>query len=422
LKNQLQLERVETDSLRKHDQDKNRFIANISHEFRTPLTLTLGPLQDLRNGAYGKLKGSALDQIDLAIRNSRRLLRLVGQLMDLTRLENNKFELHLKSGNLSNYLKTLSEPFVPTAKRRGIRFIIDIPSQPIYALFDDEHFDKIIANLLSNAFKFTPRNGTVTLQLAEVDGVAKISIRDTGDGISEKHQQQLFERFYQVRKSETQPGTGIGLSIAKELTLLHGGNIDVTSEVGKGSNFIVLISTTRTINKAGIVPVSDTAELQSDIELNREQNNQLMPQALDDESISENNIRKTILVVDDHADIRSYLRRHLDEMYNVSEASNGTEALSIVKNELPDLIISDVMMPDGDGFELLKQIRKNPEINFLPVILLTARVEAEDKLSGLGIGANDYITKPFNILEILIRIENLFKYQKRLQKKSMNLT
>jgi signal transduction histidine kinase/DNA-binding response OmpR family regulator len=416
LKNQLQLERVETDSLRKLDQEKNRFFTNISHEFRTPLTLTLGPLQDLRNGAHGKLTTGALDQIDLAIRNSRRLLRLVGQLMDLTRLENKKFELNMKPGNLSNYLETLSEPFIPTAKRHGISFIVDLPHQPIYARFDDEHFDKIIANLLSNAFKFTPKNGTVTLQLSEVDGVAEIRIRDTGSGISENHQQQLFERFYQVQKSEIQPGTGIGLSIAKELTLLHGGDIYVSSEVGKGSNFIVRISTTGTIKKAGIAPISETAELQSDIELNPEQNTQQLPQISDKDSDSENDIRKTILVVDDHADIRSYLGNHLSEIYNVSEAATGTEALSIINNELPDLVISDVMMPDGDGFELLKQIRQNPEINFIPVILLTAKVEAEDKLSGLGIGANDYITKPFNIQEILIRVENLFKNQKRLQR------
>lgn len=415
LKNQLEFEKVNTESLRKLHQEKNKFIANISHEFRTPLTLTLGPLQDLKNGAYGKLSNSALDQIDLAIRNSRRLLRLVGQLMDLTRLENKKFELHMTSGNLSNYLKTLSEPFVPTAKRRGISFVVDLPPKPIYALFDDAHFDKIIANLLSNAFKFTHKNGTVTLQLTEVQGMAEISIRDTGDGISEKHQKQLFDRFYQVQKSELQPGTGIGLSIAKELTLLHGGEIIVRSEIGKGSNFTVRISTTGIKEKTNNVTVPITIDLTSDGNSNHVQNIKTLPKTFDNVSDSENTIRKTILVVDDHSDIRSYLRNHLSKTYNVLEATNGTESLSIIHKELPDLIISDVMMPDGDGFELLKQIRKNPEISFLPVILLTAKVEAEDKLSGLGIGANDYITKPFNIREILLRIENIFKYQKRLQ-------
>lgn len=415
LKNQLEFEKIETESLRKLHQEKNKFIANISHEFRTPLTLTLGPLSDLKEGAYGKLSDGALEQIDLAIRNSRRLLRLVGQLMDLTQLENKKFKLQVKPGNLSNYLKTLSEPFEPTAKRKGINFVLDLPSQPIYALFDDAHFDKIIANLLSNAFKFTHKNGTVTLQLNDAGGLAEIKIHDTGDGISDHHQKQLFERFYQVQKSEIQPGTGIGLSIAKELTLLHGGEIDVKSEVAKGSTFTVRIPIISTLNKPDNEPISETSELPTFIKLEHEKNSDLLPHTSDIEFDSETNIRKTILVVDDHADIRSFLSNHLSQFYNVLEATTGKEALSIINKELPDLIISDVMMPDGDGFELLKQIRKNQAINFLPVFLLTAKVEAEDKLSGLGIGANDYITKPFNIREVLIRIDNLFKYQKRLQ-------
>lgn len=415
LRMEKKLTEKQAEKLRVLDQEKNRFFANISHEFRTPLTLTLGPLQDLRDGAYGQLTSDALSQVDLAIRNSRRLLRLVGQLMDLTRLENKKFELKLKSGNLSKYLKSVSEPFVPAAKRRGVRFIVDIPLQPVYARFDDDHFDKIIANLLSNAFKFTPENETVTLKLSEIDGIAEISVRDTGKGISEKNQRRLFDRFFQVQKSEMQPGTGIGLSIAKELTLLHGGTIDVHSEMGSGSNFVVRISTAGIIKKTVSAAISNTADLQSGNELTHDQDKQPSPQTPDEISDPESNIRKTILIVDDHADIRSYLHKHLGEIYNISEAATGNEALSIINNELPDLIISDVMMPDGDGFELLKQIRNEPEFNFLPVILLTARVEAEDKLSGLGIGANDYITKPFNIREVLIRIENLFKYQNRLK-------
>lgn len=415
----LRLEKRLTDQqaekLRFLDQEKNRFFANISHEFRTPLTLTLGPLQDLRNGTYGQLTPDALNQVNLAIRNSRRLLRLVGQLMDLTRLENNKFELSMKAGNLSNYLRTLSEPFVPTAKRSGIQFIVDLPNEPVFAQFDDEHFDKIIANLLSNAFKFTPENGTVTLQLTETDGVARISIQDTGKGISEIHRQRLFERFYQVEKSEMQPGTGIGLSIAKELTLLHGGTIDVISDVGNGSTFIVMISAAPSLLNMEGQTTPAIAGLRSDIETIHEKTDQAIALQATDDSEPEHAIRKTILVVDDHADIRNYLHKHLSEFYHIIEATSGTEAIAAINKELPDLIMSDVMMPDGDGFELLKKIRTNPETNFLPVILLTARVEAEDKLSGLGIGANDYITKPFNVREILIRIENLFNYQKRLK-------
>jgi len=394
--------------------EKNRFFANISHEFRTPLTLTIGPLSDLKTGKYGVLGPAAKQQIDLSLRNARRLLRLVGQLMDLARLENKKFELNLQTGNICRYLKTLSEPFEAAAIQKQIRFQVIIPEEPVFIKFDPGHFDKIVANLLSNAFKFTPENGEITLNIETHDGRAVISVADTGPGIEPQHLPRLFDRFYQIQKSELQPGSGIGLSLAKELAELHGGQIDVESTVGKGSRFSVMVplAVVADDSKQNTSIGDISADTPSDEAL-LDSAKQLVSSDLNDPDESLNQL-KSILIVDDHSDIRAYLKRHLEETYSIIEASSGNEAIEVLNDHLPDLIISDVMMPDGDGLALLKQIRSNPEIDFLPVILLTARAEAEDKLSGLNIGADDYITKPFDIREVLARLKGVFDQQKRL--------
>ena len=398
--------------------EKDRLFANISHEFRTPLTLTIGPLKDLQEGRYGTLSSGAYRQVELSLRNAQRLLRLVGQLMDLARLEAKKFELNLQAGNLGSYLHTVAEPFKSAADQKGIHFDIFIPGEPLFIKFDPGHFDKIIANLLSNAFKFTEPGGSVTFQLEKNENNAVITVEDTGRGISEEHLPRLFDRFYQIQKSEMQPGTGIGLSLAKELTELHGGRMEVESKPGRGSIFTIQMALVVQPELRETSP--EETEPVSVSESKLQHQTSLFIGDEDDIENDEEEFKKTILVVDDHAEIRLYLRKHLEDEYVVSEAASGIEALNRVNTRLPDLIISDVMMPDGDGFELLKLIRENPETNFIPIILLTARAEAEDKLSGLGFGANDYITKPFNMKEVLVRIKNLLSQQKRLKHYLLN--
>jgi len=414
----LRSEKIKTeqqaDQLKVLANEKNRFFANISHEFRTPLTLTIGPLSDLKSGKYGVLGPAAKQQIDLSLRNARRLLRLVGQLMDLSRLENKKFELNLQAGNICRYLNTLSEPFEAAAIQKQINFQVIIPEEPVFIKFDPGHFDKIVANLLSNAFKFTPERGEITLDVVAGDNHAVITVSDTGPGIEPRHLPRLFDRFYQIQKSELQPGSGIGLSLAKELTELHGGQIHVESSVGNGSKFSVhvplaIAASDRKLNNSKPNISSGTPNEEALLDSAK----QVVDDELDDPD-EDRNLLKTILIVDDHSDIRAYLTRHLQETYNIIEASSGNEAIKILNSHLPDLIISDVMMPDGDGFALLSQIRSDPEMNFLPIILLTARAEAEDKLSGLNVGANDYITKPFDIREVLARLKSIFDQQKRL--------
>jgi signal transduction histidine kinase/ligand-binding sensor domain-containing protein/DNA-binding response OmpR family regulator len=417
LRSEKKVTEIQTEQLKIISQEKDRLFANISHEFRTPLTLTIGPLKDLQDGRYGPLPPAAYHHIELSLKNAQRLLRLVGQLMDLTRLEAGKFELNTQIGNLCNYLQTVAEPFKVAAEQKQIHFNIYIPGEPLFAEFDPGHFDKITANLLSNAFKFTDPGGSVTIHLSSEKGNAVITVRDTGCGIPEDQLPHLFNRFYQIQKSEMQPGTGIGLSLAKELTELHGGSIEINSTFGKGSTFIVQIPMIELPGSFDSSPNEASQELTFESTLKSQPLSHESNQIVIDEA---RDFQKTILLVDDHPDIRLYLCKHLEEYYNIIEAASGNEAMKLVISELPDLIISDVMMPDGDGFELLKQIRENRETNYIPIVLLTARSEAEDKLSGLGFGANDYITKPFNVKELKVRVKNIFDQQKRLKHYLLN--
>ena len=412
LRKEKKITETQAEKLKQLDAEKSRFFANISHEFRTPLTLTIAPLENLDNPKYGVLTAEGKAQVDMAARNAKRLMRLVTQLMDLARFEANLFKLKPETVQLNQFLKYLSSRFVGAAERYKISFEIDIPDEPAITSIDPEQFEKVISNLLSNAFKFTPEGGSVTISLQVIGSDAVITVKDTGQGINPDHLPRLFDRFYQAEKSEMQPGTGIGLALVKEITEQHGGQIHVESKPGKGTAFEVRLP-------LADADISDVAELTiAGQEAGFEE--ELLPDKgveIHEEEFSDTeDHRKTILIVDDNTDIRNYLKEHFSNQYMVLTAATGNQALEKVELHLPDVIISDVMMPDGDGFTLLKRLRANPETNFLPIILLTARAEAEDKLEGLGIGADDYLTKPFSMEEVSIRVHNLIERQKRLQK------
>src|SRR5690606_6165922 len=285
---------------------------------------------------------------------------------------------------------------------------------------------KIIVNFLSNAFKFTPSGGEIHLDLKCENDLIIISVSDTGRGIAPENIPHLFDRFYQVEKSELQPGSGIGLAIAKELTLLHGGKIEVSSKIGFGSTFKMTFPLIERIkNEAPAHKISnlESAGLwDSRQEVINESGEVDTPGFQDSPVIEESTDRKTILIVDDNLDIRTYVAENLSANYDILQAQSGREALLKIRNYLPDLIISDVMMPDGDGFELLAGIRSDHEFAFLPVILLTAKAQVEDKLEGLKIGADDYLTKPFDITELKLRVNNILLSRKRLLKHLSNST
>ena len=405
--------------LRELDAAKSRFFANVSHEFRTPLTLTLGPLEDLRTGAYGPLSSDAVRQLDIALRNSRRLLRLVGQLLDVARIETGAVRLDLQRGDLGAYVRTLSQPFVAAAERNRVHFTTETPAAPLWVRLDPDQLDKVVANLLSNALKFTPAGGSIALTVGRDGDVATVAVRDTGPGLAPEVRARLFERFFQGEKSEMQPGTGIGLSLAKELAELHGGTLHVESTTGdpdggpSGSVFTLRLPLAEpsgpTETSGGTVVAGGAARTAS--RPRPDEPNELDEMPDDD--------RTTVLVVDDSADIRAYVRGHLerDGRYRVVEADDGEAALAAVRHRLPDLIVSDVMMPKLDGFGLLGALRGDPDTDFVPVVLLTARAEAEDRLAGLGLGADDYVTKPFDAQELTQRIDNLIGMRRRLRER-----
>ena len=405
------------------DDARSRFFANVSHEFRTPLTLTIGPLEDMRAGLYGPLPHGASEQISLALRNARRLLRLVNQILDLSKLEASQMELQVRQADLGAFLHHLAPAFTAAAERNRITFVVDVPSAPCPACFDPDQLDKAVANLLSNALKFTPAGGTVRLGLRHepgdgTGGHALISVRDNGPGIAADRLAHLFERFYQVEKSEMQPGTGIGLALAKELVELHGGTLTVESEVGFGTTFTIRLPAVPALEAAGdpgtILPAGapeSVGESMAPLGLPADD-----PHDIGEPDASAAD-RTTVLVVDDHPGIRAYVRRHLEPAFRVVEAADGAAALEAARHAPPDLIVSDVMMPGMDGHALCHALKQDRELDYIPVILLTAKASVENRLEGLGEGADAYLTKPFDVRELVVRVEQLIASRKRLRER-----
>lgn len=393
--------------------EKNRFFANISHEFRTPLTLILGPLKELQQGEIRNyLPHETADQVKIALRNTHRMIRLVSQLLDIAKLDAGEFHLSLKVNSINEYLREITSFFWGIAERKSIVYQVIIPDKPIYVAFDPDHFDKIITNLISNAFKFTSVHGKIEITVITKESEVTITVSDDGLGIAPEHLPHLFDHFYQIEKSELQPGTGIGLSLAKELTVLHGGNISVESSRGNGSKFTLVFPLAATQNKLETEEqIKSTYKIESFVETDffQEIRSVSVP-----ESLEESEDRTTILIVDDNRDIRNYLSMYLNKKYKILEAVSGNQAMDIIHLQLPDIIVSDIMMADGDGITLLRNIRNNPNWAFLPVVLLTAKAEVADRLEALEIGADDYITKPFDMVELQARIGNLLSKRKRL--------
>lgn len=336
------------------------------------------------------------------------LLDLTNQLLDLARLEAGNLLLEKRPEDLVALLRASAERFRPLADSRGIGFRWTAPEQPLRAQLDPRHAGKIVDNLLSNAFKFTPTGGQVELALrVEAAGVACIEVADSGPGIAPEHLAHVFERFYQSEDagSRLQPGTGIGLALVHDLTELHGGRLEVRSTPGSGTTFSVLLplceraaTDAAPVEAVGARPRANAADL---------------PEPLADDSADPD--RTTILVVDDHAEIRAHVRSHLAPSYRVIEAADGIAALALARERLPDLIVADISMPLLDGYGLCAQVRGDPELDWLPIILLTARAGLDDRLEGLRAAADDYLTKPFDGEELRTRVDNLIALRRRLR-------
>ena len=414
MKTQLELEHEHAKKLEEVDKMKSNFYANISHEFRTPLMLILGPVEKL----LSKVKEEDNQkQAGLIKGNAKRLLTLINQLLDLSRLEAGKLKLKASFGNIAQFVKGLAMEFESIAERKDISLKVLMEKEFVEAYFDKEKLEKIITNLLSNAFKFTPSGGRITVKLSETStNQVEIIIRDSGIGIPKSELTKIFDRFYQVDGSHTREheGTGIGLALTKELVELHKGNIFVDSVEGHWTEVKLNFPLGREhLTDAEIIDAGD-------FEMHKIENVEELAKSDSEaeELLNDNLIDKTIvLIVEDNSDVREYIKDALMETYHVEEAANGEQGLRKAEKFIPDLIVSDIMMPKMDGYEMTRQLRQNDKTSHIPIILLTAKSDKDSRLEGLGLGADDYLIKPFDSDELLARIKNLIETRRRLQEK-----
>jgi len=403
------------------DQAKTKFIDNITHEFRTPLTMILGLTED-----HNKKEVFTLEEVSqkntTIRRNGRQLLNLVDQLLELSKLESGKQTIELEEGVLSGYISHLVNSFESLARLRGINVSHKIDFDEKLFLYDSVKIQQVLSNLISNAIKFSKEGSEIvvhsSLKTIEDEAILHIEVADEGMGIPKGELKNIFDRFHRVKINEAKqlPGTGIGLALAKELVEIMGGTIEVHSEYGKGSVFSFEIPLVRTrdnipafdrMNNDQIPLVSDRkADLKTDKE-NLEVKSVL----------EENSDISVILIVEDNEDVRNYIQSCVSEKFKVITALNGMEGLDIALEYMPDIIISDVMMPEKDGFALCDDIKNNPITSHIPVILLTAKVDAKSKIEGLRKGADAYLSKPFDRVELLLILDNMMALIRSLQKR-----
>ncbi len=429
LKNRLQIEHVEAEKLKELDHLKSRFFANISHEFRTPLTLILAPLEEKLARARSKQDRQLFTTMT---RNAKRLLRLINQLLDLSRIESGKMQLAARRTDLSEFLQLAISYFASAAEQRSIALTFHPPEEKIKVYLDLEKMEQVLYNLISNAFKFTPDHGKIHLSLESTDDFAEIKLRDTGEGVNAKELPHIFDRFYQAKHGKkAKSGTGIGLALAREFVSLHGGELQAESAPGFGSTFKIrlLLGNAHLAPEQIIADDAQTDDIFADIELS-----ELNASAIDvndgatmnrgassrdavlNQASGENGSTK-ILLVDDNDELRSYLKLQLSESYAIEEAENGVIGLRRAQKSQPDLIISDVMMPEMDGYALCRAVKEDDKLSHIPVILLTAKASDESKLEGLETGADDYIFKPFSAETLRVRVRNLIASRREMRRR-----
>ena len=438
LKQRVEMEHLQAEHLVEVDRMKSRFFANISHEFRTPLTLVLGPIRKWRERDREE---ELTNDMGLAERNATRLLSLVNQLLDLSKIEAGAMSLRVRPANIVPIVKGIARSFESSAGSRKIDLEVAVPVEDIEVYVDRDKLEKVLSNLLSNAFKFTAEGGKVLVTVrifssftplnpesetkvvqtnearAQSGEFVEIAVRDTGIGIPVESLRHIFDRFYQGDNSETRrfEGSGIGLALVKELVDLHHGRIYVQSEEGKGSEFTVRLPLGRNhLKEEEIAPESDDEHgrtegvFGSDLDAGHED-----PRT---GGLQGDEPRPIVLIVEDNADVRTYVREHLNS-YQVLESRDGIGGIETAREVIPDLIISDVMMPGKDGYELCRTLKTDEKTSHIPIILLTAKAGSEDKIEGLETGADDYLAKPFEPKELVARVRNLIESRRRLQKR-----
>ena len=380
---------------------KFRFFTNVSHELRTPLTLIISPLEGMLKETTDELQSTRLQ---LMYRNAQRLLHLVNQLLDFRKGEMSTHQLSLSEGDIISYVHSVCNSFLLMADKKHIQFSFFSGIDTFSMAFDADKVGKIVMNLLSNAFKFTPEGGRVTVMIEHVAGtpdMLEIKIADTGIGISDVDKEHIFERFYQAdhKGVEETTGNGIGLSLVRDFVTLHEGEVKVFDNIGTGSVFVIQFPVKHVETQVQLPP-------ETGISIGEEEDKEIKEETREE---TERRDFPLLLIVDDNEDFRIFMRYSLELQYRVKLAVNGNEAWEMMQEELPDLVISDVMMPQMDGNELCRLIKQDKRTAHIPVILLTARQNTEAKLEGLQTGADDYVTKPFNMTILVLRIRKLIE-------------
>ena len=449
MKHQMEIDHLQTEKLEEVDRMKSRFFANISHEFRTPLTLIMGPVKQMLSGEFS---GNMKQQFRMILRNSDRLLSLINQLLDLSKLESGRMKLRVVETDITQFIKNIVLSFSSLAESKKITLKYESFEESLPGYIDIDKLEKIITNLLSNAFKFTPEGGDIILECgmrneekAKIQNpkskILELSITNTGSGIPPNRLDKVFDRFYQTDNNYKKDGegSGIGLALTKEVVELHRGTIKVTSDMTHTvpekklspqtlldpeevfqTTFTVLLPISR--DSFGDDEIaSETHNTESGSEypasciLHPESGTQDPGARLQVPAPSAEYPVPTLLIVEDNPDVTTYVRSFLEEDYNIVTAENGKIGWQMVSEKYPDLIISDVMMPEMDGYELCKKIKSDENTSHIPVILLTAKADMASKIDGLEFGADDYISKPFDADELKVRSKNLIEQRKMLR-------
>jgi len=406
--NKLNLERVEREKIDSINKMKTDFFTNISHEFRTPLTLIIAPLEELINS---KVSEKTLKRYhELILLNTKRLFHLVEQLLDFRKTEAGTKKLNLGKGDIVSFVHEVYSSFIVLSEKNNIKYSFKSTESRLLFYFDSDAIEKVCFNLLSNAFKYTPNGGTIEITLAKRNNEVVIVVSDTGIGIDIEEQLQIFERFYQVDNHEMNLGSGIGLAFTKKLVELHNGTISLESKKEEGSIFTVIIPFSE-------VSVSDDMEDKTNFSLIIENSAGDITEIADNEEfgIIESSEKEDLLIIDDNQEIVEFLNSHFNKSFNTTLAYNGKQGLEALEHTNFDFIISDVMMPEIDGIQVCKKIKQNIKTCHIPVILLTAKNETQHQIKGLEAGADDYVTKPFSMSLLQAKVSSILRSRKRLK-------
>lgn len=402
-----------SDELQLATKAKVDFFTNISHEFRTPLTLILGYLEGLISTSNLNTKDARID-LGMVRKNALRLLRLINQLMDFRKIENGKMAVRASENDLVVFTKDIVKAFQKMAEKRNIALGFSSYEKNILVWFDANMLDKVLFNLLSNAFKFTPDGGkiTVSILLDRISDKVILKVEDTGKGMSKENVERAFEQFYQDLNNNKARGSGLGLSLSKELVNLHNGEIELWSEPNKGTRFEIHLPLGKTHFKSEQL-IAEKPDYFSYEELLFFEDDNNQPGKVTDNVSSKD---QTLLLIEDNHEVRSFLKKHFEKLYVIYEAENGNQGLDLAFELIPDLIIADILMPGKDGLTLVKIFKSDLRTSHIPVILLTAQNSMDQKIEGIQAGADAYVSKPFNLVFLSEIIKNLIESREYLRK------